>query len=74
MGIDSGGWRRLSGLSPAVLERLVAEMAAEVAELYPDPVDVIEDELARRNGLVRHPGCPLARWRRVRVAFLDGLE
>lgn len=49
----------------------VEELAAELAVQYPEPVDVLEDGLARRLGLRRHPRCPLEVWRRVRVRFLE---
>lgn len=34
--------------------------------LYPDPVDVFEDELAERLGFVWHPNRPLDEWWRRR--------
>lgn len=40
-------------------------------EEYPEPVDVFEDELARRLGVERHPGMPYSVWRRHRVAVIE---
>ncbi len=44
-------------------EAKVEELAAELAEAFPDPVDVFEDDLARELGLRRHPAMPLDQWR-----------
>jgi hypothetical protein len=54
--------------------RVVDELCAELAVLYPDPVDVFEDAVAERLGLRRHPGCDLDGWRRARVRAIDALE
>ena len=47
----------------------VEQMAAELAEA--DPVDLFEDDLARKLGLERHPRLPLDEWRELRVRFID---
>jgi hypothetical protein len=49
------------------LEALLARLEA----LFPDPVDVFEDRLAARLGLLRGPGVSDARWRTLRVSFID---
>ena len=40
----------------------------------PDPVDLFEDELARRLGLVQHPHCSPASWRQHRVRLIEAAE
>ncbi len=37
-------------------------------------MDLFEDELARRLGLVQHPRCSLASWRRHRVRLIEAAE
>jgi hypothetical protein len=48
----------------------VDALLALLDEEYPEPVDVFEDELARRLGVERHPGTPYALWRRRRVEVI----
>ncbi len=48
---------------PAAVDDLLAALDLE----HPDPVDVFEDELARRLGCVRGPGCSYEDWRGQRV-------
>ena len=52
------------------VEELLKALEAE----FPEPVDVYENELAGRLGLVRHPSCPLEEWRRQRVRLIDTAE
>ncbi len=49
----------------------VEEMASDLAEAEPDPVDVFEDALADELGRRRHPGLPLEDWRRLRVQYVE---
>jgi len=58
------------GVDPRVVDELFAELAA----LYPDPVDEFEDALAARLGVHRHPGWDLEQWRRERVRAIDARE
>ena len=46
-------------------------MAAELAEAYPDPVDLFEDALAAELGLRWHPGLALKDWRLLRVQYIE---
>ena len=41
---------------------------------FPDPLDLFEDELARRLGLVQHPYCSPASWRQHRVRLIEAAE
>ena len=56
---------------PKTFEEKLEELMALADWLYPDPVDLYEDELARRLGLVRHPSAAYEEWRRQRVAFIE---
>jgi hypothetical protein len=56
------------------IEAIAEQWAAELAEEFPDPVDVFEDDLARRLGLRRHPAMPLDQWRRLRVHFINAAD
>ena len=49
----------------------VSEFLADLNALYPDSVDVFEDELAIRLGLERHPDCTQDEWRVIRVRFIN---
>ncbi len=49
----------------------VEALSAELAEVFPDPVDVFEDDLASKHGLERHPELTQAEWRRLRVRFIE---
>lgn len=49
----------------------VSQLMAELERVFPDPVDVFEDELAARIGIHRHPNCPRQAWRRHRVAAIE---
>ncbi len=49
----------------------IEELNAELTEVFPDPVDISEDDLARQLGFERHPGLSLAEWRRLRVRFIE---
>jgi hypothetical protein len=82
--VRSRGRPRLVRVRPSLVEptaarrdvdpRVVEELCAELAELYPDPVDEFEDSLAETMGLRRHPECDLKEWRRVRVQAIEALE
>ena len=52
-------------------QELAEEWAAELAILYPDPVDIFEDNLASELGLHRYPGLSLGAWRRLRVDYIN---
>lgn len=52
---------------PADLEELLDLLE----EKYPDPVDLFEDELARRLGIERHPAMTYDLWRRRRVEAIE---
>jgi hypothetical protein len=52
--------------------RVVDELCAELADLYPDPVDEFEDALAEGLGVRRHPALELDQWRQVRAQAIDG--
>jgi len=52
----------------------VDELMESLDREYPDPVDVFEDELARRLGSVRHPSCSYDDWRRQRVRMIETAE
>ncbi len=52
----------------------VDELLRTLEAEFPDPVDVFEDALVARLGLVRHPSCPLDQWRRQRVRLIDAAE
>ena len=55
-------------------DKLVETWAAELAEEFPDPVDVFEDDLAAQLGLRRHPDLSQDEWRRLRVRFINSLD
>ena len=56
------------------METTVEELLQAWGIEFPDPVDVFEDELAARLGLVRHPSCSLEDWRTQRVRLIDAAE
>ena len=49
----------------------IEELSEALERENPDPVDVLEDELARELGLRRHPGMSPDEWRRARIGFID---
>ena len=51
----------------------VADLLAALDREYPDPVDVFEDELARRLGCVRHPSTSREDWRLQRVRLIEAV-
>lgn len=53
--------------APADVEHLLDLLEAE----HPDPVDLFEDELARRLGIERHPAMTCDLWRRRRVEAIE---
>ena len=55
---------------PGAVEELLAALDRE----HPDPVDLFEDELARRLGCVRHPSCSREDWRGQRVKLIEAAE
>ncbi len=52
-------------------EAAVDQLHKVLMERYPDPVDVYEDELAKKLGFSRQPGMPLEEWREERVRVID---
>ncbi len=52
----------------------IEELHQELLRLYPDPVDVLENELALRIGLHRHPRTSDSEWRRARVRAINALD
>ena len=56
---------------PEALDSLVEELVAECDWVYPDPVDLFEDELASRLGLRRHILLSQEGWRSARVVFIS---
>ena len=56
------------------LTAAVEELMDALDREYPDPVDVFEDELARRLGCVPHPSCSYEDWRRQRVRLIEAAE
>lgn len=57
--------------TPLLGDDPVKVLSALLEQEYPEPVDVFEDDLARRLGLERHPRLALATWRELRVSFLS---
>lgn len=52
----------------------IEELHALLLELFPDPVDLLEDELAGELGLRRHPSLSYTEWREARVRAIDAGE
>ena len=46
----------------------------EELDLDPDPVDLVEDALAARRGLVCHPALDQDAWRGLRGRFIEAVE
>ncbi len=49
----------------------VGDLPATLDREHPDPVDLFEDELARRLGCVRHPSTSREDWRLQRVRLIE---
>ena len=55
-------------------EEVIEDLLEAWEREYPDPVDLFEDELARRFGLVQNPHCCPASWRQHRVRLIEAAE
>ena len=50
------------------------ELLLALAETWPDPVDLVEDDLARANGVFRFPALATEDWRRVRMRAIEAAD
>ena len=61
-------------MGPQRDKHAVDELLLAHVERWPDPVDLLEDELAEETGLIRFPTLRYETWRRIRVQSLDSLS